>query len=99
MSINNHSISPSKVVRGENAWIKSIDLVTQLCKRPLLIGRSSSPKDIRPTFKNDLLLRGIQSFSFELEHDCCELDIKNACLISKKKQLRWDYCSRRRERT
>jgi len=83
MSINNHSISPSKVVRGENAWIKSIDLVTQLCKRPLLIGRSSSTKGIRTSFKKDLLLRGIQSFSFELEHDCCELDIKNACLISK----------------
>ena len=83
MSINNHSISPSKVVRGENAWIKSIDLVTQLCKRPLLIGRSSSTKAIRTSFKKDLLLRGIQSFSFELEHDCCEFDIKNACLISK----------------
>jgi len=83
MSINNHSISPSKVVRGENAWIKSIDLVTQLCKRPLLIGRSSSTKGIRTSFKKDLLLRGIKSFSFELEHDCCELDIKNACLISK----------------
>ena len=83
MSINNHSISPSKVVRGENAWIKSIDLVTQLCKRPLLIGRSSSTKGIRNSFKKDLLLRGIQSFFFELEHDCCELDIKNACLISK----------------
>ena len=83
MSINNHSISPSKVVRGEDAWIKSIDLVTQLCKRPLLIGRSSSTKGIRTSFKKDLLLRGIQPFPFELEHDCCELDIKKACLISK----------------
>ena len=83
MFINNHSISPSKVVRGENAWIKSIDLVTQLCKRPLLIGRSSSTKSIRTSFKKDLLSRGIQTISLDLNHDCCELDIQNAYLISK----------------
>ena len=83
MSINNHSIAPSKVVRGEDAWIKSIDLVTQLCKRPLLIGRSSSTKSIRTSFKKDLLLKGIQSISLDLDHDCCELDIQNAYLISK----------------
>ena len=35
MIINNHSISPSNVVRGEGAWIKSLDLITKLCKRPL----------------------------------------------------------------
>ena len=83
MSINNHRISPSKVIRGEGAWINSLDLVTKLCKRPLLIGRSSSTKKIRASFKKDLLSIGIQTISLELNHDCCELDIQNAYLISK----------------
>tara|TARA_Y100001968_G_scaffold235053_1_gene218196 strand:+ start:101 stop:1213 length:1113 start_codon:yes stop_codon:yes gene_type:complete len=83
MYINNHSISPLKVIRGEGAWIKSIDLVIQLCKRPLIIGRSNSTKEIRSSFKKDLILKGIKPFSFDLNHDCCELDIQNAYKISK----------------
>ena len=83
MFINNHSISPSNVVRGEGAWTDSLDLIIKLCKRPLIIGRSSSTKKIRTSFKKDLLLKGIQSISLDLDHDCCELDIQNAYLISK----------------
>mgnify|MGYP001283185591 CR=1 FL=1 len=84
MSINNHCISPSMVIRGKKAWSKSLDLVTQLCKRPLIIGRSNSTKKIRTSFKKDLILKGIQPYFLELNHDCCEIDIKNACLFSKK---------------
>ena len=83
MYINNHSISPAKVVRGKNAWVKSLDLVTKLCKRPLIIGRSSSTRKIRSSFKKDLLLKGIQSISLELDHDCCELDIQKAHEVSR----------------
>ena len=83
MFINNHSISPSKVVRGKGAWKQSLDLLTNLCKRPLIIGRSRTTKKIRASFKKDLLLKGIQSISLELDHDCCELDIQKAYLISK----------------
>ncbi len=83
MSIDKHSISPSKVVRGEGAWLKSLDLISKLCKRPMIIGRSNSTKEIRRSFKNDLLLKDIQSISLELDHDCCELDIQKAYLISK----------------
>ena len=61
MSIYIHSISPSKVVRGEGAWINSLELISKLCKRPLILGRSSSTKKIRTSFKKDLLLKGIQS--------------------------------------
>ena len=78
MFINNHSISPSNVIRGEGAWLKSLDLITKLCKKPLIIGRSSSTKRIRTSFKKDLLLKGIHSISLDLDHDCCELDIQNA---------------------
>ena len=83
MNINNHSISPSKVARGEEAWIKSLDIIINLAKRPLIIGRSNSTKKIRNAFKKNLLLKGIQPLSFELDHDCCELDILNAYQISK----------------
>tara|TARA_Y100001968_G_scaffold308634_1_gene327648 strand:+ start:97 stop:1209 length:1113 start_codon:yes stop_codon:yes gene_type:complete len=83
MSLNFHSISPLKVVRGEEAWIESLEEIIKLCKRPLIIGRSNSTKKLRTTFKNDLSLKGIQVISFDLDHDCCEFDIKNAYQFSK----------------
>ena len=83
MSLNIHSISPSKVVRGKGAWDKSIESITKLCKRPLILGRSNSTKKLRISFLNDLISKGIHAFSFELEHDCCELDIQNAYQFSK----------------
>ena len=83
MFSNIHSIAPAKVVRGEGAWTNSIDLVIKLCKRPLIIGRTSSTREIRASFEKDLRLKGIHPFSFELSHDCCEIDIQNAYLLSK----------------
>ena len=47
MPIINQSISPSEVVRGDGAWIKSLDQITKLCKKPLILGRSSSTNKIR----------------------------------------------------
>ena len=84
MSLNIHRISPSKVIRGENAWNKSIDSIIKLCKKPLILGRSSSTKKLRNTFERDLLSNGIEVMSFDLSHDCCELDVKNVCQFSKK---------------
>ena len=83
MYLNIHSISPSKVARGEGAWAKSIGSINKLCKRPLIIGRSNSTKQLRTSFKNDLLSKGMKAISFELDHDCCESDIQNAFQFSK----------------
>ena len=83
MPINIHKISPLRVVRGEGAWTNSIEAITKLCKRPLIIGRSRSTKKVRTSFERDLLSKGIQPISFELNHDCCELDIQNAYKFSK----------------
>ena len=83
MSLNFHSISPLKVIRGEGAWFKSLELISKLCKRPLIIGRSNSTKKFIRSFKNDLILKDIPAISFNLEHDCCESDIQNACKFSK----------------
>ncbi len=84
MSLNIHNISPSQIVRGEGAWGKSISTITKLTKKPLIIGRSISTKKLRTSFINDLLLKGIQPISYDLHHDCCELDIQNAFQFSKK---------------
>ena len=83
MSIINHSISPEKVVRGEGAWLKSIDQIATLCTRPLLIGRSKATRSLRSSLKKDLLSLGIQPISLELDHDCCDLDIQRSCLTAK----------------
>ena len=83
MSINIHSISPAKVIKGEKAWIKSKELIGEICKRPLIIGRSNSTKNIRKSLENELLALGLNPISYELIHDCCDLDIQNACHFSK----------------
>ena len=83
MSLNIHNISPSNVIRGEGAWHKSSELITKLCKKPLILGRSSSTKILRNSFKKDLLLKGIQALSLDLDYDCCELDIQKAYKFSK----------------
>ena len=81
---NTHLIAPSKVVRGKGAWKNSIESIIELCKRPLIIGRSNSTEKLRASLRTDLILKGIQATSFELDHDCCELDIQNAYNFSKK---------------
>ena len=82
MSLNLHCISPEKVVRGKKAWERSLDYVNKLCKKPLIIGRSETTKEIRASLENDLLLKGIKAISLDLDHDCCELDIQKACQFS-----------------
>ena len=84
MYTNIHNISPSKVVRGVNAWSESIDHIANLCKKPLILGRSNKTKKQRTIFENDLRRKDIQAVSFDLVHDCCELDIQNACKFSKR---------------
>ena len=83
MYTNIHNISPSKVVRGKNAWSKSTEHIVNLCKKPLIIGRSKITKKQRTLFENDLVEKGIQPVSFDLIYDCCELDIQNAYQFSK----------------
>ena len=83
MSLNIHNISPLNVIRGEGAWHKSLELITKLCKKPLILGRSSATKRLRTSFKKDLLIKGIQALSLDLHHDCCELDIQKAYKFSK----------------
>ncbi len=73
--IYNHLISPKNVLRGEKAWNKGKELIVQLSKVPLLLGRSKATRPIRNLFKDDLNRMGINVISAELNNDCCEIDL------------------------
>ena len=71
-----HCISPEKVIRGENAFSKGKSMISSLCKKPLLIGRSDSTMKIRNCIQNDLLKIGLKVIQANLEYDCCEIDLE-----------------------
>ena len=77
-------ISPKKIFRGNNAWKKSLTHIKKISKRPLLLGRSLSTKNIRHQIYKDLYDKNSSIHLSNLVYDCCyeDLDkIKN--IISK----------------
>ena len=82
-NINLHSIAPDKVVRGECAWETAKFLIPNLCKKPLLLGRSSSTKKIRETLFKDLKNIDLKPIHVQLINDCCEIDLQRVSLLSK----------------
>ncbi len=82
---NIHSISPKRVIRGESAWEAAQKYIPNICKKPLIIGRSSVTKSIRDSLKSDLLNIGLNPSTFELDYDCCDLDIYKAYNFSREK--------------
>ena len=53
-----HSISPRKVLRGEEAWEEGKELIPSICKSPILIGRSNKTRNIRNHIKVELFKKG-----------------------------------------
>ena len=47
-------ISPEKIFRGNNAWVESLTQIKKISKRPLVLGRSLSTKEIRHQIYKDL---------------------------------------------
>ncbi len=80
---NYQSIAPLKVIRGESAWEESKQLIKMICKKPLLLGRSSSTENIRNVLKSDLINIGLNTISGLLKYDCCEEDLNQILQISK----------------
>ena len=68
-------ISPNKVIRGKNAWKKSLPEILKLTKSPLLLGRSFITRSLRSRIYNDLIQLNLNVFNAELEFDCCEVDL------------------------
>ncbi len=71
-------ISPSKVVRGCNAWQRSLNEVKKITKRPLLLGRSLATSKIRSTLVEDLKKVCLTPYEMNLQFDCCYEDLEKA---------------------
>ena len=70
-----HAIAPSRVIRGGQAWQQSLPVIADLCKRPLLLGRSPATQAIRDGLKDDLTARDLTVVEAQLNFDCCEEDL------------------------
>ena len=68
-------ISPDKVIRGSNAWQRSLPEIVKISKSPLLLGRSLSTRPLRSLISNDLREFNLKVYNSELEFDCCEKDL------------------------
>ncbi len=68
-------ISPDKVIRGKNAWKKSLPEIVKISKSPLLLGRSFITRSLRSVISNDLSQLNLEVCNSELEFDCCEEDL------------------------
>ena len=68
-------ISPDKVIRGSNAWQRSLPEIVKISKSPLLLGRSLSTRPLRSLISRDLRELNLKVYNSELEFDCCEQDL------------------------
>ena len=69
-------ISPEKIFRGNNAWKKSLTHIKKISKRPLLLGRSLSTKNIRHQIYKDLQDNHFHINTSNLQFDCCYEDLE-----------------------
>ena len=69
-------ISPEKIFRGKDAWLKAIPEIKKLCKRPLILGRSLSTNNLRQNIYKDLVENNLDVYTSNLEFDCCFEDLK-----------------------
>jgi len=70
------AIAPARVLRGQGAWRAALPLISGLCRRPLLLGRSAVTAGLRQELLLNLQEQGLTPRSGELLHDCCEPDLQ-----------------------
>ena len=75
-TISSHAIAPANVLRGCGAWGESVSLISELCQKPFVLGRSAATADLRQKLKSDLEVTGLSVAAGELEFDCCEQDLQ-----------------------
>ena len=75
-------ISPDKVIRGKDAWKKSLPEIVNISKFPMLLGRSSKTRSLRSIISKDLSQLNLKVYNCELEFDCCEDDLKRIYNLS-----------------
>ncbi len=69
-------ISPEKIFRGNDAWKNALPEIKKISKRPLLLGRSLSTKNIRLKIFKDLQEDDFHLFTSNLQFDCCYEDLE-----------------------
>ena len=69
-------ISPEKIFRGNEAWIKALPQIKKFSKRPLLLGRSQATYVIRQQIYKDLLEDNFEIHISNLNFDCCYEDLE-----------------------
>ena len=62
-------ISPEKIFRGKDAWIKAIPEIKKIAKRPLILGRSLSTNSLRQHIHKDLANHNLEVYRAHLEFD------------------------------
>ena len=68
-------VSPSKVFRGNNAWKNSLNYIQKITKNPLVLGRSIATNKIRLNLIEDLKKKKLNTYSANIEFDCCYEDL------------------------
>jgi len=68
-------LAPPMVVRGPGAWFDSLDGISTLSRRPLLLGRSAATAPLRQRCIADLAGHGVRATHAELVFDCCVEDL------------------------
>ena len=69
-------IAPNKVIRGRNAWKRSLPEILKIVKSPLILGRSSKTRHLRAKITSDLNQLNLKVSNAELEFDCCKDDLE-----------------------
>ena len=69
------SISPEIIFRGDDAWEKSLPIITKLTKSPLILGRSFHTNNLKNKISIDLKNQNLNVDSANLQFDCCYEDI------------------------
>ena len=69
------SISPEIIFRGFDAWKNALPKISQLTKRPLILGRSSQTHNLRERIFKDLKNEALNVHSANLHYDCCHEDL------------------------
>ena len=75
-TISSHAIAPANVLRGSGAWGEALPLISELCQKPFVLGRSGATAELRQTLSSDLAATGLSVAAGELEFDCCEQDLQ-----------------------
>jgi glycerol dehydrogenase len=79
--LSQHAIAPTEVLRGPGAWNAGVARIVNLCRKPLVLGRSAATAGLRQELTADLDGAGLACRTAELLHDCCEDDLSRVAAI------------------